>query len=124
MNLMTCLRLHDIATKSAETEAISLMLGTEWLKMNCPLCNKESNLYAETKPNGKIGIFCRRCQKGYYTTNPEDGWEIKEYTFAPPKDLAKREAELAKIHNIDMNKEMLYLAEKEFEVFITGEWKL
>jgi len=92
--------------------------------MNCPLCKHQANLYAETKPNGKIGIFCHRCEKGYYTTNPEDGWEIIEYSFKPPKNLVKREQELAKIHNIDMNKEILMLAEKEFEIFITGKWEV
>jgi len=83
--------------------------------MNCPLCNRKANFYAETKPNGKIGIFCRYCQKGYYTTNPEDGWEVMEYNLKPPKDLAKREERLARYHNIDLTH-----VEREFKMFIAG----
>jgi len=92
--------------------------------MNCPLCDKEATLYAETKPNGKIGVFCRNCRKGFYTLNPEDGWEIIEYNFNAPKHLNKMEHIMSTIHNVNITEEMLNLSEKDFEVFITGDWEL
>jgi len=92
--------------------------------MECPLCKHEATLYAETKPNGKIGVFCRNCRKGYYTLNPDNGWEVIEYDFSPPKSLAKMEQAMAAVHNIDMTEETLNIAELEFKAFVTGEWRL
>jgi len=49
-------------------------------RTKCPVCeNPEAELFAEVKPNGKIGCLCWNCSKGYITKNPNDGWD--EYKF-------------------------------------------
>jgi len=55
--------------------------------MNCPVCDKEAELFAEMHPNGLIGCFCYNCKKGYITKDPEEGWSHIELTPETIQDL-------------------------------------
>jgi len=81
--------------------------------MQCPVCGKEAALCAEVNPNGKIGCFCRYCEKGYSTKDPINGWKEHEFT------IIRGEAayDLKTMHNVDVSLEG---AEKEFEEMIAG----
>ena len=90
--------------------------------MKCPICNEEAKLFAEVKPEGKIGCFCRNCKKGYVTKDPESGdWkEVTNLDLGLPKEVEK---DLASYFSLDIDSEILGLAEMEFKMMITGEWE-
>lgn len=87
--------------------------------MKCPVCGTESKLFAEMKPNGRIGCFCRECGKGYITRDPEKGWdESKFYSKVGAEDISY----FKQVHGIDLMKEIyLQIFEVEFEKFIRGD---
>ena len=75
--------------------------------MNCPVCNKEAELFAEVKPDGWIGCFCINCSKIYVTRDPEKGWKQAYDVEAAKQDLIG-------CFSLDAEKELISLAKCEF----------
>lgn len=63
--------------------------------ISCPVCSETAYAYAEKKPGGWMGCFCRKCVAGYKTKDPDGGWvkatEAQTQAFY----------DLKKVHNVD-----------------------
>jgi len=73
--------------------------------MECPACKQdEAELFADTDPNGLIGIFCRNCSKAHTTKDPDQGWDEVNITSL------EAILDLKAMHNIDVPDVMLNIA--------------
>ncbi|MBD3406176.1 MAG: hypothetical protein GF411_08670 [Candidatus Lokiarchaeota archaeon] len=75
--------------------------------MICPVCeNEEATLFAEIKPDGWIGCFCKSCLKIYVTYGSDENWR----TYC---DVEEARQDIIGMFNVDIEKEIIDLVTYE-----------